>query len=76
MPRSSVAKEHAMINETMTPSPASTPEVTRILARYIVEARYEQLPENVRNEGVRTLLNSVRQSWLCPSISRSPAEIF
>jgi hypothetical protein len=76
MPRSSVANEHAMINETMTPSPASTPEVTRILARYIGEARYEQLPENVRNERVRTLLNSVRQSWLCPSISRSPAEIF
>jgi 2-methylcitrate dehydratase PrpD len=59
MPRSSVANERAMINETMTPSPAPTPEVTRILARYIVEARYEQLPENVRNEGVRTLLNWV-----------------
>ncbi len=38
---------------------AAPPEVTRILARYIVEARYEDLPPNVRKEGVRTLLNYV-----------------
>ncbi|WP_233870559.1 MmgE/PrpD family protein [Paraburkholderia adhaesiva] len=31
--------------------------VTRTLARYIVGARYEDLPENVRREGTRTLLN-------------------
>ena len=59
MPRSSAAAERATIEETMKPSPTPTPEVTRILARYIVEARYDQLPENVRNEGVRTLLNWV-----------------
>jgi 2-methylcitrate dehydratase PrpD len=59
VPRSSAAAEHAMIEETMKPSPTPTAEVTRILARYIVSARYEQLPENVRNEGVRTLLNWV-----------------
>lgn len=53
------AEEHAPIKEAMTPSPAPTPKVTRILARYIVGARYEQLPENVRKEGVRTLLNWV-----------------
>ncbi len=34
-------------------------EVTRILARYVVTARYEDLPEGVRKEGVRTLLNWV-----------------
>jgi 2-methylcitrate dehydratase PrpD len=39
---------------------AAPPDVTRILARYIVEARYEDLPANVRKEGVRTLLNYVR----------------
>jgi 2-methylcitrate dehydratase PrpD len=38
---------------------ADTPQVTRILARYIVGARYEDLPANVRKEGVRTLLNWV-----------------
>lgn len=31
--------------------------VTRTLARYIVDARYEDLPANVRKEGTRTLLN-------------------
>lgn len=35
------------------------PQVTRILARYIVDARYDDLPANVRKEGVRTLLNYV-----------------
>ncbi|MBV9274886.1 MAG: MmgE/PrpD family protein [Verrucomicrobia bacterium] len=43
----------------MTPSPTPAPEVTRMLARYLVEAQYEQLPESVRGEGVRTLLNWV-----------------
>jgi 2-methylcitrate dehydratase PrpD len=39
-------------------SPAAPPgEVTRTLARYVVGARYEHLPEKVRREGVRTLLN-------------------
>jgi 2-methylcitrate dehydratase PrpD len=33
--------------------------VTRTLARYIVQARYEDLPANVRKEGTRTLLNWV-----------------
>lgn len=35
------------------------PAVTRILARYIVKARYEDLPAAVCKEGVRTLLNWV-----------------
>ncbi len=33
--------------------------VTRILAHYIVTASYDDLPQNVRKEGVRTLLNWV-----------------
>jgi len=37
-------------------SPAAT-GVTKTLARYIVNARYEDLPASVRKEGVRTLLN-------------------
>src|SRR5215469_15936567 len=41
-----------------TPSPA-TPHVTKTLASYIVSARYEDLPEHVRKEGLRTLLNWV-----------------
>jgi 2-methylcitrate dehydratase PrpD len=37
--------------------PAAAQGVTRTLARYIVGARYEDLPANVRKEGTRTLLN-------------------
>ena len=33
--------------------------VTRALARYLVTATYDDLPANVRKEGVRTLLNWV-----------------
>jgi 2-methylcitrate dehydratase PrpD len=39
--------------------PAAAQGVTHTLARYIVNARYEDLPANVRKEGVRTLLNWV-----------------
>jgi 2-methylcitrate dehydratase PrpD len=39
--------------------PASPPPVTHILARYIVNARFEDLPAKVRKEGTRTLLNWV-----------------
>ena len=47
-------------NKRLVTSPAkSAPEVTPILARYIVSARYEDLPANVRKEGLRTLLNWV-----------------
>jgi 2-methylcitrate dehydratase PrpD len=34
-------------------------DVTRILAAYLVKARYEDLPANVRREGCRTLMNWV-----------------
>ena len=36
---------------------AAPPEVTRILARYIVNAKWEDVPEPVRREAARTLLN-------------------
>ncbi|MDT3718252.1 MmgE/PrpD family protein [Pseudomonas oryzihabitans] len=38
---------------------AESKGTTRILASYLVEARYEDLPPAVRKEGVRTLLNWV-----------------
>jgi len=41
-------------------TPSQTPkEVTKILARFVVAAGYDDLPENVRREAVRTLLNWV-----------------
>jgi 2-methylcitrate dehydratase PrpD len=39
--------------------PPPPPEVTRILARYIIGAQYDDLPVDVRKQGVRTLLNYV-----------------
>jgi 2-methylcitrate dehydratase PrpD len=41
------------------PAAPAAKDVTRKLARYIVEAKYDDLPLNVRKEGVRTLLNWV-----------------
>jgi 2-methylcitrate dehydratase PrpD len=54
-----------VLAETATETPpaaapsAPPPHVTRILAHYIVTAGYDDLPANVRKEGVRTLLNWV-----------------
>jgi 2-methylcitrate dehydratase PrpD len=42
-----------------TPKPAPAMDVTRTLAHYLVAAKYDDLPANVRKEGVRTLLNWV-----------------
>src|SRR5246127_3194181 len=39
--------------------PAPTKDVTRRLAQYLVTASYDDLPANVRKEGVRTLFNWV-----------------
>lgn len=39
--------------------PAQAKDVTRTLAHYVVTAKYDDLPANVRKEGVRTLLNWV-----------------
>ncbi len=40
-------------------APAKSEGATRTLAEYVVNARYEDLPANVRKEGTRTLLNYV-----------------
>ncbi len=40
-------------------APKPTPPVTRELAHYLVTASYDDLPANVRKEGVRSLLNWV-----------------
>jgi 2-methylcitrate dehydratase PrpD len=45
--------------EDATPPNANSKDVTRRLARYIVSARPQDLPEAVRKEAVRTLLNWV-----------------
>lgn len=44
---------------TAAPAGTAASGVTRALARYIVAARYEDLPAPVRKEGIRTLLNWV-----------------
>jgi 2-methylcitrate dehydratase PrpD len=51
----------ALAETTEAPKPAAAPppHVTKILAQYVVGARYDDLPANVRKEGVRTLLNWV-----------------
>ncbi len=49
-------------SETQKPAAAAVvapPHVTQILAHYVVTANYDDLPANVRKEGVRTLLNWV-----------------
>src|SRR5262249_61795247 len=44
---------------TPLPKPAPAKDVTRRLAHYLVTASYDDLPANVRKEGVRTLFNWV-----------------
>lgn len=40
-------------------TPAHVKGVTRTLAEYVVKAKYEDLPQAVRKEGIRTLVNTV-----------------
>ncbi len=49
----------ATLAQTPAPSPPPPAPVTRILARYVVGARADALPANVRKEAARTLLNYV-----------------
>jgi 2-methylcitrate dehydratase PrpD len=49
----------AAMAEQPAPMQPKPPEATRLLARYLVAAKYDDLPENVRREGRRTLLNWV-----------------
>ncbi len=60
------AAASAVFTRAAGAAPAATREkdvtekdVTRTLARYLVTAAYDDLPANVRKEGVRTLLNWV-----------------
>src|ERR1700752_512779 len=52
----------ATLAQTATPAAPAKPPVkgvTRALAKHLVNANYDDLPGNVRKEGVRTLLNWV-----------------
>jgi 2-methylcitrate dehydratase PrpD len=53
-----MAAEQGAAMTAATAKPAAK-NVTRTLASYLVRARYEDLPVNVRKEGSRTLLNYV-----------------
>ncbi len=60
--RAVLAATASLLNPTPAATadpPAEAPAVTRILARYIVNARAADIPSNVRREGCRTLLNYV-----------------
>lgn len=57
-PRFALAAE-AVPAAASAPAAEQGKDTTRILAAYLVKARYEDLPANVRKEGVRTLLNWV-----------------
>ena len=48
---------------------APPPKVTQALARYIVNARFDDLPAKVRTEGTRTLLN-----WVGVAVGGSQSE--
>ena len=50
----------ATVQQGSNTPPVTTPaDVTRILARYVLSVRYDDLPEQVRKEARRTLLNWV-----------------
>src|SRR5580698_1583689 len=63
LPLTAVATKAAFAQGTDTAPAAAKPapakDVTRKLAHYIVTAKYGDLPEKVRKEGARTLLNWV-----------------
>ncbi|MGJ4945546.1 MmgE/PrpD family protein [Bradyrhizobium sp. HKCCYLS1011] len=61
LPLATVGASPAFAAEAPAAAPAAPPpkEVTRALAHYLVTASYDDLPPNVRKEGVRTLLNWV-----------------
>ena len=49
-----------VVQQESNAQPATTPtDVTRTLARYVLSVRYDELPETVRKEARRTLLNWV-----------------
>ena len=66
---SALAGSAALAAPQGAPSPTPEPEVTRILARYALNARFEDVPPAVRKEAARTLLN-----WLGCAIGGSQDE--
>jgi 2-methylcitrate dehydratase PrpD len=58
-PRFAVAADSAAKEVPGGAAPADGKDTTRLLATYLVKARYADLPPSVRKEGVRTLLNWV-----------------
>jgi 2-methylcitrate dehydratase PrpD len=63
LPLATAGASVALADAAPAPAAASKPApakgVTRALAHYLVTASYDDLPANVRREGVRTLLNWV-----------------
>jgi 2-methylcitrate dehydratase PrpD len=57
--RGALAAESAASEAPKKVASVAPPHVTQILAHYIVNAKYDDLPASVRKEGVRTLLNWV-----------------
>ncbi len=57
--RGALAAEPAASEAPKKVASVAPPHVTQILAHYIVNAKYDDLPASVRKEGVRTLLNWV-----------------
>lgn len=72
MAQGAAAATAAPASAPAAPASASTappPKVTQALARYIVNARFDDLPEKVRKEGTRTLLN-----WVGVAVGGSHSE--
>jgi 2-methylcitrate dehydratase PrpD len=54
-----LAAQQAGGGESNTPAASAPPPVTRTLAQYLVAGRFDDLPQSVRTEAARTLLNWV-----------------
>src|SRR5512145_1298110 len=54
-----VAATPAVQGQSSAPPDATSSDVTRTLARYVLSVRYDDLPDPVRKEARRTLLNWV-----------------
>src|SRR5260370_36786445 len=84
------SKDAAAATPAATALPGPAKDVTRKLANYVVTATYDDLPANVRKEGVRTLLNwvgvaiggarhqtvDIAVSALAPFSGPAPASLF
>ena len=46
-------------HEIATPAAPARDDVTRLLSRYLVSSRYEDIPRDVRHEASRAILNAL-----------------